>query len=109
VEQARGAGLKMASFRNNQFSNPERARKDLAKFGQKLSEDFNSDLSTFAVGNALMPLGTTIYAAAANAFNPGTSASAAAMFTVQLLKPGVSTLMPQDTDVLRTDRIVHAG
>jgi hypothetical protein len=109
VEQARGAGLKMASFRNNQFSNPERARKDLAEFGQKLSEDFNSDLSTFAVGNALIPLGTAIYAAAANAFNPGTAASVAAMFTVQLLKPGVSTLTPQDTDVLRTDRVVHAG
>jgi len=109
VEQARGAGLKMASFCKNQFLNPEQARKDMAKFGQKLSEDFNVSLKNFAVNNALLPLGTAIYVAAAGALDPKAAMPAAAMFTVQMLKAGVSTLAPLDTDVLRTERVVHGA
>jgi hypothetical protein len=109
VEHARQAGLKMASFRNNQFSNPEQARKDMASFGQKLSEDFNTGLKVFAVNNALLPLGTAIYVAAAGALDPKGAMPAAAMFTVQMLKAGVSTLAPLDTDILRTERVVHGA
>ncbi len=109
VEQARGAGLKMASFRKNQFFNPEQARKDMAKFGQKLAEDFNANLKVFAVENALLPLGTAIYTAAAGALDPNARTPVAAMFTIQMLKAGVSTLTPQDTDVLRTERVVHGS
>lgn len=109
VEQARTAGLHMASFREHQFSNPERARKDLAKFGQKLSEDFGAHLKDFAVGNALMPLGTAIYAAGASALDPDAAKSLAAMFTIQMLRAGLFTLTPCDTDVLRTERVVHGG
>lgn len=109
VEQARAAGIKLAAFSKSNFSNPEIARKDLAAFGQRLSADFNAKLRNFAVDNALLPLGTAIYAAAANAIDPGSVTTAAAMFTVEILKPGVSTLSPNDTDVLRTERIVHGA
>ena len=60
VEQARAAGLKLAAFRKNQFANPDKARKDLATFGQTLSEDFNANLKTFAVNTALLPAPSTI-------------------------------------------------
>jgi hypothetical protein len=107
VEQARTAGLQMASFCKNQFSNPENARKALANFGQLLSDDFNSNLKTFAVEDALLPLGTAIYTAAVSALDPNAATPAAAMFTVQMLRAGISTLAPQDTDILRTNRVVH--
>lgn len=109
VEQARAAGMKMAAFRKNLFKNPEQARQDLAAFGQKLSSDFNANLRTFAVGTALLPLGTAIYVAGATALNPGADTSATAMFTVATLKAGVSTLDPADADILRTDRVVHGS
>ena len=109
VQQARGAGLQMAAFIKNNFSNPEQARKEMAKFGQKLSEDFNSSLKVFAVGPALLPLGTAIYTAAVGALDPTAATQPAAMFTVQILKAGVSTLTPQDTDILRTERVIHQG
>jgi len=108
VEQARTAGLKMAAFNRNSFSNPEQARKDLAEFGLKLSEDFNKNLNNVAVGNDLLPLGTAIYCAAAEAIDPTVKSATTAMFTVQVLKPGVATLTPADTDVLATQRVVHA-
>jgi hypothetical protein len=109
VEQARGAGIKMGSFKQNSFANPEQARRDLAQFGQKLSDDFNDNLKVFAVGNALLPLGTAIYTAAVGALDASAAVPVAAMFTVQSLKPGVSTLTPGDSDILRTERVVHAG
>lgn len=107
VEQARGAGIKMSGFRKNQFTNPDAARKDLAEFGQKLSEDFNANLGNFAVGNALMPLGTAIYAAGARALDPTLDTDPAAMFTVEMLRAGVTGLNPADTDVLHSPRVVH--
>jgi len=93
VDQARAAGLKMASFRQDQFANPSQARKDLAQFGQKLTEDFNSNLKTFAVGDALLPLGTLVYTEAVSALDPAAALPAAAMFSVQT--PG------------RSERVVH--
>jgi hypothetical protein len=109
VEEARAAGLKMAAFRKNQFANPVQARQDLASFGQKLSDDFNEKLEVFAVDTALMPLGTAIYAAGAAVLSPGADTSAAAMFTVAMLKAGVSTLDPADADILRAERVVHGS
>src|SRR5262249_53037196 len=82
VEQARGAGLKMAAFRKNQFTNPEQARQDLASFGQKLSEDFNAKLKNFAVETALLPLGAAIYAAGATALDPAADTVPSAMFRI---------------------------
>jgi hypothetical protein len=108
VEQARVAGIKMAAFRNNQFTSPEAARQDLAKFGEKLSSDFNANLGNFAVGNALMPLGTAIYAAGARALDPTLDTDPAAMLTVEMLRAGVINLNPDDTDVLHAARVVHA-
>jgi hypothetical protein len=113
VEEARNAGLNMAAFRQSQGTDPEEARKHLARFGQKLSEDFNSNLKTFAVGDALLPLGTAVYTAAANSLGAATSAPAA-MFTITMLKDGVAFPPPglepaSDTDVARTERVVHAG
>jgi len=93
VAQARTAGLKMASFRANQFANPAQARKDLAQFGQKLTQDFNSNLKTFAVGNALLPLGTLAYTDAVSALDPAAAAPATAMFSVQTAD--------------RSERVVH--
>jgi hypothetical protein len=108
VEQARGAGIKMAAFRKDQFTNPDAAREDLAEFGQKLSSDFNANLGNFAVGNALMPLGTAIYAAGARALDPTLDTDPAAMLTVEMLRAGVISLNPDDTDVLHAARVVHA-
>jgi hypothetical protein len=109
VEQARGAGLLMAAFQADGFSNPERARQDLAQFGQKLSVDFNTNLKNFAVGNALLPLGTAVYSIAARVLDPTIALAPAAMFIVQMLKPGVSTLEPEDKDILRTERVLEAA
>ena len=109
VEQARAAGLKMSFFRKNRFKNPEQARKDLAQFGQKLSEDFNKRLRVFAVGNALLPLGTSLYLTAASAFDSAPGIQPAAMLTVRILKAGVTSLTPGETDIVRTERVVHAG
>jgi hypothetical protein len=95
VEQARAAGLKMASFRAHQFADPSQARKDLAQFGQKLTEDFNSNLEIFAVADALLPLGTLIYAEAVAALDSVSAAPASAMFTVQFGG--------------RTERVVHVA
>ena len=36
----------------------------------------------------------------------GSATSAAAMFEVDILKPGVLTLIPKDTDILRSERVV---
>ena len=108
VEQARDTGLAMASFQQNKFSGPEEARRNLARFGQKLSEDFNANLKTFAVGAALLPLGTAIYAAAAAALDPAAEASTTAMLTIQTLKTA-PTLTPSDGDIARTQRVVHVA
>ena len=78
VEQARQAGRKMAEFRKNQFARPQQARKDLAQFGQKLTEDFNQNLGNFAVDRALLPLGTLAYTEAVSALDPEAGAPAAA-------------------------------
>jgi len=83
VGQARTVGLKMASFRQGQFANPSQARTDLAQFGQKLTQDFNNNLKTFAVGDALLPLGTLVYSEAVAALDPPAAVPAAAMFSVQ--------------------------
>jgi len=112
VEEARNAGLKMAAFRKDQFSDPEQARNDLARFGQKLSEDFNSNLKTFAVGNGLLPLGTAVYIAAATSLG-ATAPAVAAMFTLRMIKDGAAFPPPglepaNEADVLRTERVVHA-
>jgi hypothetical protein len=106
VEQARDTGLAMATFQQNKFAKPEDARWNLARFGEKLSEDFNANLKTFAVGAALLPLGTAIYAAAAAALDPATEASITAMLTIQTLKTA-PTLTPSDADIERTQRVVH--
>jgi hypothetical protein len=107
VQQAMAAGIKMAAFRKNQFANPDVARKDLASFGQKLSDDFNTSLKNFAVNNALLPLGTAIYAAGARALDATVETDPAAMFTVEMLRAGVTSLSPADTEVLHTARVVH--
>ena len=93
VEQARAAGLKMAKFRQNQFADPVQARQDLAQFGQKLTEDFNRNLGNFAVDEALLPLGTLVYAEAVAALDPQAAAPATAMFSVQMAG--------------RSERVVH--
>jgi hypothetical protein len=111
VEQARAAGLKLQRFRTppNQFANPDKARQDLAAFGQKLSEDFNTNLKNFAVDVALLPLGTAIYTAGAVAIDPTADVEPTAMFTIATLKSGVSSLDPADVDILHTERVVHGS
>jgi hypothetical protein len=97
-----------AAFRHSQFTNPDAARKNLANFRQTLSADFNANLGVFAVGNALMPLGTAIYPAGARALDPTLDTNPAAMFTAEMLRAVVTSLDPSDTDVLHTARVVHA-
>lgn len=46
---------------------------------------------------------------AAGALDPNAATPAAAMFTIPMLKAGVSTLNLEDTHVLRTERVVHEG
>ena len=93
VDQARAAGLKMAAFHADQFADPAQARRDLAQFGQKLTATFNQQLKTFAVGDALLPLGTLIYTEAAAALDPSATATATAMLSVQTAD--------------RSERVVH--
>jgi hypothetical protein len=108
VQQAMTAGTDMAAFRANQFKDPVAAREKLARFGQKLSSDFNSNLKgIIGVGDALMPLGTAIYAAGARALDSTIDTDPAAMFTVETLNAGVTSLDPAPSDILHTARVVH--
>ena len=109
VSEAVAAGIRMAAFRQSQFTNPDAARKNLANFGSKLAADFNKSLSNFAVGDALLPLGTAIYLTGALVLDPGIDTTTAAMLTIQTLRAGVTGLSPADTDVLHTARVVNGS
>jgi len=115
VESAKNAGLAMARFQASKFRNPAEALKQLAGFGAKVTSAFHGALETYATGDALLPLGTLLFAEAARAFDPTlASGTANAMFSLQVVKcspfppagfPQMNAIAP--ADVLLESRFVN--
>ncbi len=63
------ASLALAEFTEKSASEPEKALEALATFGEKLTETFNSKLSTLP-GPAMRQLGTVVFLEASRAFDP---------------------------------------
>ena len=70
VAAAHRAGLEMASFRNQQWDDPEGAVEALAKFGANVTDAFNDNVKSVYGGAALRPLGTMVFVEAARALLP---------------------------------------
>lgn len=69
------AALEMSKFTENSGKDPEAALESLAEFGEKLTQTFNSGLSSlFDRGNTLRQLGTVIFLEASRAFDPDLAA-----------------------------------
>jgi len=95
VEQVRAAGIAIAKAKSRIAMGAAReqaeARKQLARFGQKVTEAFHEKLRNFAVDDALLPLGSLMFAEAARAFEPDlVGIPTNALFSISILKDGVA-------------------
>lgn len=82
VNAARAVGLRMAEFKASAASEPSKAVKALAEFGEKFTDTFNTELSGLHGGFKSRPLGTLLLVEAALALDPGLSASDIKMSTI---------------------------
>ena len=94
VEQIRASGIALAKARSHISTGAAReqaeARKQLARFGQKVTEAFHEKLRNFAVDDALLPLGSLMFAEAARAFDPDlVGIPTNALFSIAILKEDV--------------------
>lgn len=88
VQHAFEAGLKIASARGAQ---PSEAVKALAKFGSRLTEAFNADV-TALLGRGIQAIGSQVFLDASRAIDPIDAAAIGpsnAMLSVEFLKPEV--------------------
>lgn len=91
IAQVRASGIAIARARSHMPAGAAReqaeARKQLARFGQKVTEAFHEKLRNFAVDEALLPLGSLMFAEAARAFDPDlVGIPTNALFSIALLK-----------------------
>ncbi len=97
ISHAVNAALEMSKFTANAGKDPEAALESLAEFGEKLTQTFNSGLSSlFDRGNTLRQLGTVIFLEASRAFDPELDAAApVARLVITLLRssPDNSAIM----------------
>ena len=88
VQHAFDAGVKIASVAG---SKPSEAVKALAEFGSRLTEAFNSDVTSL-LGRGLQAIGTQVFLDASRAIDPIDAAAIGpsnAMLSVEFLKPEV--------------------
>ena len=94
VDGALQAGLSMARFRAKQGADVKQATRSLAAFGATISDTFNKRVSSVYGGDAVRPLGTLLFATAAQALS-GNYAEPSAVFRFVLLRPDAQ-FTPQD-------------
>jgi|GEM_PF-906579 len=82
VREARAAGVKMAGFKKTGTTEPSKAVKFLAEFGEKFTDAFNVELSGLHGGFKSRPLGTLLLIESALALDPGLSASEVKMNSI---------------------------
>jgi hypothetical protein len=90
IEDAVGAGVEIARFRQAAASKPADALKNLAKFGEDLAKTFNEVFgkNPFLTG-ASRPLGTLLFMEAALTFDSSLPASGlAAMMNITVIQSG---------------------
>jgi len=94
VENAIGAGVEIARFRETAATKPSAALENLAEFGEDLAKTFNQLLggNPFLSG-ASRPLGTLLFMEAATTFDPfGVTGSLAAMLDITVIQSGKLTI-----------------
>ncbi len=111
VQEARKAALAIAAFqaKRNAATSAD-AIKAITEFGSKLTNAFNDQLRGTAVGDALLPLGSLMFAEAAKVFDPNLQDRASAMFTVIDVNDAMR-FPPKgfpDHEALKETEIVHA-
>jgi hypothetical protein len=85
VREARQAGMRIAEFLK--ADNTTEARKQLAAYGAKVTDAFNSRIGGLFSANELRPLGTLVFLEAARAFDPSLrSERPSAMLELTVLK-----------------------
>lgn len=110
VKEAQKAALAIAAFqaKRNAATSAE-AIKAITAFGSKVTNAFNAQLRGTPVGDALMPLGSLMFAEAATVFDPNLAGQASAMFTIIDVQDAV--MFPPkgfpDHEALKETEIVH--
>jgi hypothetical protein len=84
VRGALEAGLELARFRTERNRDARKAARSLARFGARVTDTFNSRVSSVYGGDALRPLGTILFVAAAQAL-AGTVRGPSAMLRLVVL------------------------
>jgi hypothetical protein len=84
IDGAVHAGLQLAKFRVNKGADIKQAVRSLAAFGAKITDTFNSRVSSIYGGDALHPLGTMLFVAAGQALS-NQVANPTAMFRFMVL------------------------
>jgi hypothetical protein len=114
VHGALKAGQNLAKFREKKGADVKAATRALAAFGSTITETFNARVSSIYGGDAVRPLGTQLFVAAAQALS-GDVQQASALFRFLALKPDANFQpgdflqgqMPQD-GILIQQSIVNA-
>jgi hypothetical protein len=114
VHGALKAGQNLARFREKKGADIKAATRALATFGSTITETFNAKVSSIYGGDALRPLGTMLFVAAAQALS-GDVQQSSALFRFLALKPDANFQpgdflqgqMPQD-GILIQQSIVNA-
>ncbi|MGH9762403.1 MAG: hypothetical protein ACREAC_16390, partial [Blastocatellia bacterium] len=117
IREAQAAALALVKFRQTANSDPAKAVQALADFGSKVSDAFNSSITSIYGGGALRPLGTMAFAEAALAFDSTLQTSAAAILGVAVLKPGATFPPPgfpdlgslKAADIVRQQQVVKTA
>jgi hypothetical protein len=118
VTEARKAALAIAAFQaKRNAATSKEAIRAITEFGSRLTNAFNAQLRGTPVGDALLPLGSLMFAEAAVVFDPDLQRRTSAMFTVVDVKDAM--MFPpknfpdhaalQETDVVHAETLVHEG
>lgn len=88
IRIAARAGSEIADFQASAAGDLGAARKALANFAADLAKAFNGAAKNVYVKGALRPLGSLLYAAAAQAFDPSLELDTSAVLRLSFLRPG---------------------
>jgi hypothetical protein len=113
IREAHQAGLRIAGFLG--AKNTTEARKQLADYGAKVTDAFNSTIGGLFSARELRPLGTMVFLEAARAFDPSLqSGRPSAILELTVLKEQPSFDMGSfvdgtdapEADIVRAEKIV---
>lgn len=83
-----GSGRQFRKFLDE--TDIEKAIGELARFGEKISDAFNENITSIYKGSALRPLGTLLMLAVADVLDPGITAKPSALLDLYILDPGTT-------------------